>query len=84
MFVDVGHTHLEPIGDPFGIGDVGAPHRSAEAELHIVRQLDRLVGRVHLVDHGHRTEDLLGVGVHIRGDVGQHGRLEERAVTVDR
>ena len=31
------------------------------------------------VDADHRTEGLVGVAVHLRGDAGEHGRLVERA-----
>src|SRR6185437_3689739 len=77
--VDVGHADLELLGDLGRAVHVGRPHRAAEAEVHDVGELDRLVVAADLVDDGDRAEQFLLVGAHVRGDAGQHGRREVRA-----
>src|SRR6201996_7305601 len=60
--VDVGHPGLELLGDLGRAGLVRGPDGAAEAEVHDVRELDRLVVAGHLVDDGDRAEQLLLVG----------------------
>ena len=72
--VHVGHADLEPLGDLGRALGVGAEHRAAQSVRRVVGQRERLVVVGDLVDHGHRTEELLAVGAHLLGDAGEHGR----------
>src|SRR6185437_11242523 len=80
--VYVGHADLQLLGDLDRPLLVGRPDCAAQAEVHYVGELDRLVVGADLVDDGDRAEQLLAVGPHLRGHAGEHSRGEVRALTV--
>ena len=71
------HADVEPIGDLVGLVEVTGEDRAAQAVRGVVGQRDCLVDRIDLVDNGYRSEQLLVVGAHLRGDAGEHRRRVE-------
>ena len=63
---------------------VVGPCVGAEPELRAVGELDRRVDVRDAVEGGHRTEHLLAVHAHLRGDAGQHGRRVVEAGSLGR
>src|SRR5665809_21271 len=77
LTVDPNHAGIDRLGDVVCLGEVAAPHVAGEPVAHVVRELDRLLGRGEPGCHQHGPEDLLledtGGPVHI----GEQRRLEE-------
>ena len=75
--VDVDHPGVEAVRDPLRLLGVVGEDVGAEPERGVVRQLDRLLLGADAVDARDRPEELLAIGVVVRGDPGQHGAREE-------
>src|SRR5699024_988431 len=72
--VDVRHAHVEALSELRRPILVLGEHGAAEAEARIIGQSQRFVVVGHLVHGRHGAEELLAVGVHVRGDSGENGR----------
>src|SRR5699024_8571182 len=72
--VDVRHAHIEALGELRRPILVLGEHVAAEAEARIIGQSQRFVVVGALVHGRNGSEELLAVGVHVRGHSGQHGR----------
>ncbi len=70
---------LQGLRHPPGARQIARVEIGGEAEFRGVRHADRVrLGR-EAKERRHRAEGLLPRDQHLRGDVGDHGRLEERA-----
>src|SRR5690606_26629733 len=72
---------LHATSDVGGGRPVGAPHRAREAVGRVVGDRYGFVDRFVREHRQHRPEDLLAGDGHVVGHVGEHGGLDEVAVT---
>src|SRR5260221_1315518 len=77
--VDADDAVFERLGNPPDAADVAAVEIGGEAELGVVRHMDRLVVALETVERCDRPEGFLLGNDHVGRHAGQHGRLEEAA-----
>lgn len=78
-FVDADHAVFQRLGHAPGAADVAGVQVGGEAEFGVVGHGDGLFFSAEAEHRGQRAEGFVARYQHGRGDVGQHGRLEEAA-----
>ena len=75
--VDPDGAGAEGVGDLYGGGEVGGVDGSSEAVGGVVADLDDVGLVLELGDCAHGAEDLFLLDLHVLGDVGEDGGLDE-------
>src|SRR5271154_4358733 len=78
-FVDADDAVFQPLGNPEHAADVARVEIGRQAEFGVVGHADRIVLGLEAEDRRDRAERLLARHRHLGIDVGQDGRLVERA-----